>query len=110
MKHICITLFIVSLLSACGITAQMADAPPKGYKEARCTYVDGTGRSGTLTQYAKGKIKMAKLTLFGDINNLYFECTSASNGTVSIKTTGEGDEPETATWQSLKNNVVVFDE
>ena len=76
----------VLVLSGCGIHPYMEDTPPPGYKEIRCTYVDGDWRYGLpLTNYVKGAVRMAKLTMYGDLPGGSAECNSADDGTVSVK-------------------------
>lgn len=82
-------ILIIFLLAGCGVNPYMDDPPPKGYKEVRCTYVDGDGRYGLpLTNYVKGAVKMAKLTIFGELTGVNANCNSNDDGTVSVTVHG----------------------
>lgn len=79
-------LIILLILSGCGISPYMEDTPPPGYQEVRCTYIDGQGRYGLpLTNYVKGAVKMAKLTIFGEMRGVVASCNSGNDGSVSVK-------------------------
>lgn len=78
---IILTIFLSGCITG-GIKSDQSEKPPEGYKEIRCTCINGKGRYGTLTQYVKGKAKYCKLTMYGEIEASDVTC---ENDKVTIK-------------------------
>lgn len=92
--YVKILLLIASVLflSGClGISPTQEGVPPGGYKEVRCTCINGDGRYGTLlTNYIKGQGDFCKLTTFGDLQpSTSLTCQA---GVTSIKVDASGTD------------------
>lgn len=83
MKYLILVICVV-ILAGCGVNPYQDDSPPELYKEIRCTYADGKGRYGTLLNYVKGDVKMAKITTYGEMK-YGATCSSDEEGMVRIE-------------------------
>ena len=63
---ILVGILVLALLTAC------ANNPNR----AGCTYIDGTGRFGTLTQYAKGKAQGAHIYIGENMKGVEITCSA----------------------------------
>jgi len=96
-------ILLVLVLSGCaGISATQETPPPDGYKEVRCTCLDGEGRYGTLFNYVKGDADHCKLTIYGDLQDN--SSISCGDDGIKIKININSEQ-----MPKLDNGVVFFD-
>lgn len=77
-KRVLLTTLIVLFITGC------AQNPNR----AGCTYIDGSGRTGSITQYAKGDIKGVHIYIGKNVSGVTITCTSEKQ---EVKTTEQAE-------------------